>query len=513
MNALILACCGAVFSLTFPPIGLWFLLLALVPLFLLCAQSESAKASFWYGFAFAVGFFSLHILWLPQSFSASFGNGFWATYPPILAVLGVMWGLVTWLSRFLGGRSGVTLALLPALWVLMEWARAQGIFAFPWGQLGYMWLHTPLAQLADIQGVYGLSFFTAVLTSLIALPFLPQRRPDYGFDKRRGFNWLPLGAVAVLLVLAFFYSSNRVQTIVQRLKPEHKALLVQGATDPFGRNVGESDDFTVYNRLTSSATAKDTVLEGLDLIIWPEGALLDPIIGTEAGQQQRDILMQSSQSVPIITGGSGPSEEANRASYNSVYSIVDASILDRFDKMILVPFGEVFPLYNQLSWIYNPIFRAFGLPPQAGRSYGQDVHALKTPLGKVAAYICYESVIPKIPRDMVKEGAQVLINISNDAWFSHGNGAAQHFAMGSMRAIESRRYLLRVGNDGITALVNPLGQAKPRLERGVSDSLAVEFAMLEQETLYVRYGDIWLIILLVYAALAAVVGLLARNDD
>ena len=135
----------------------------------------------------------------------------------------------------------------------------------------------------------------------------------------------------------------------------------------------------------------------------------------------------------------------------------------------------------------------------SSRPPGDEVSALRLPDTDAAVYICYESVFPHVTRQMVAQGAEVLVNISNDAWFGRGQGARQHFEMGNMRAIETRRYLLRAGNDGITALVNPFGEVEARLPRGVQDTLLVDYRLREGKTLYVRFGDVLIILLAVFA--------------
>ena len=180
----------------------------------------------------------------------------WIIYPPVVLVLGIFWGIVTGLSRLLGRRGAGTLWLLPALWILMEWARTQGVFAFPWGTLGYMWLGTPVAQLADIAGVYGLSFLTAAVTSLLAAPFVV----------RGVMLWLPPLIAALLLGLGWLDGLSILRET--EVPATQTALLVQGNTDPLGRAVGQVRDTDVYLDLTRQALAG---AEPVDLVVWPEG--------------------------------------------------------------------------------------------------------------------------------------------------------------------------------------------------------------------------------------------------
>ncbi len=484
-RALLAALCGALLSAALPAVGFWPLGLALVPLFVLVARSARVKDAFGLGFFFSLAFFALYIFWLPQSLSSPtlFGPVAWIIYPPVVLVLGIFWGVVTGLSRLLGRRGAGTLWLLPALWILMEWARTQGVFAFPWGTLGYMWLGTPVAQLADIAGVYGLSFLTAAVTSLLAAPFVA----------RGVMLWLPPLIAALLLGLGWLDGLSILRET--EVPATQTALLVQGNTDPLGRAVGQVRDTDVYLDLTRQALAG---AEPVDLVVWPEGVVLDyPNLELSDLEDVRRTIQESAGGAPVVTGG--VATEGGRA-YNSVYSLANSLVVDRFDKVYLVPFGEAFPLIGPLEPLYRVIFGWFGLGLLDSRTPGSVIKPLETPLGPAATYICYESVFPQVARQMVRDGAGVLINISNDAWFGRGRGAEQHFDMGRMRAIETRRYLLRDGNNGVTALVDPFGRTLERLPRAEAATLRVDYGLNDTVTPYVRYGDVLVLALAVFAA-------------
>src|SRR5690625_3996230 len=172
-QALTALTCGVLLTLALPPTSLWPALLMLGPLFVLVANSGGFRRAFLLGFWFGLGFFTLYLLWLPASLSQPdwLGPLFWLLYPPLLLILASFWGLATGLSRLVGGRGRPTLVLLPAAWVLTELLRSVGYFAFPWGTLGYLWLDTPVAQLADLIGVNGLSLLTVSVVALLSAPF------------------------------------------------------------------------------------------------------------------------------------------------------------------------------------------------------------------------------------------------------------------------------------------------------------------------------------------------------
>lgn len=502
IRILLTLACGVIVSAASPEVGAWPLVIAVVPFFALVASSERARGAFWLGFSFGIGFFALHLLWLPTSFSDLFGAVSWIIYPPLILALGCFWGLVTWLSHLLGKRGQGTLWLLPALWVLMEWLRSLGTFAFPWGFLGYIWVGTPLAQLADLAGVYGLSFLTALLASLLASLFVAPEGDLAGRLARASF---PISIALLLVTLSLAYSASRLTEVLPQ--EERRALLVQGDTDPLGRAMGTEHDLDVYVRLTE--TAIETLEESPDLVIWPEGATIGGEVEGPEGQADRERIQASAGDTAVVAGSS---IFENDRSFNRVFSLSDNEIQGRYDKVYLVPFGESVPFSNVLQPVYDVVYGWFGFARFFGRTPGESITPLSTPEADVAAYICYESVFPQVSRQMVAEGAEVLINISNDAWFGRGGGARQHFLMGSLRAIETRRYLLRVGNDGITGVVDPLGRVREELPRGGERTMLASYQNLQEESFYVRFGD-WLIALLILYALGVSVAQLLRGES
>jgi apolipoprotein N-acyltransferase len=500
---------GAVLSAALPPVGLWFCFLALVPLFIVVATAERPRQTFWFGFFFAIGFFALHLFWLPNSLSQLFGVFIWATFPPMVVILGCFWGLVTYSSRLVGGRGFGTLLLLPPFWLLMEWARTHGIFAFPWGSLGYLWLGTPLVQAADLAGSYGLSLVTLVASAFLAAPFVQSRERTVIFGRRRQSRaWWSIPVAAALLAWVWVYGLFRLEQPLPT--PDRSVLLVQGNTDPLGRALGQSDDTTVYVDLTRDAMM--SLASPPSLVVWPEGAILnESAMEGDAGEALRERLQASIGDATLITGMSlwEYDDQSTPLGYNRVYGLADATVTDKYDKIVLVPFGERLPFFNALRPIYNLVYPLFGLGAYT-RVPGELAKPLTAPDLTAAVYICYESVFPQIPRQQVKRGGEVLINITNDAWFGSGNGAEQHFLMGTMRAIETKRYLLRAGNDGVTAVVDPYGRVLERLERHIPAALVGEYAVMNGQTLYVRWGD-WIIwVVLIYAVLVVVVRTLNR---
>jgi apolipoprotein N-acyltransferase len=503
MSLLLAAAAGVLLSAALPPTGIWPAALALALLFGLVSHAERPRDAFALGAAFALGFYALYILWLPMSFAdpGMLGPFFWLLYPLLLVALAIMWGLVTGLASLVAGRGGSVLVVLPFLWVLMEWGRTQGYFGFPWGTIGYLWLDTPVAQAASVVGVSGLSLLTALLAAGFAAPFSPRgshRLAREGIGVARIVA--PVGAVVALAALWWWGAS----VLREEVGPTPvTALLVQPNVDPFARAASARSELDIHTAVTE--IGRGAMAAQPDLVVWPEGAVIGFELEGSAGLWVRERIQESAPESEFIVGGRGRGPGAGT---NSAFSLTGAEVRDRYDKHVLVPFGERWPLLESAAPLYRTVFGLLNLPMLANTAAGTYARPLATGLGPVAAIICYESVFPDVPATMVREGARVIVNITNDAWFARGNGAPQHFDMGRMRAIETRRFILRSANDGITGAVDPYGRIIAALPRGVASQVPVRFGLRDELTPFVRYGMWWphaLLALTLVTALGAIV--------
>ncbi|MEX2502644.1 MAG: apolipoprotein N-acyltransferase [Trueperaceae bacterium] len=484
VRAAIAFLCGLIVSFAAPPDARPLLLLALPVAFGLIAISSGPRDAFGVGAAFAVGFFGLHVLWLPVAFSALLTPFFWVTFPLLLAALAAFWGGTAALARWVGGPGRGTLAVLAPLWVGVEMLRSVGFIGFPWGTLGYAWVGTPVAQWADLVGVHGLSLLTTASAAALAAPFVPAvRGARGGVRSTRPPLLAPLLAVAVLIA-AWTGGAARFASLSAALpEPDRTALLVQGNVDPLGRAITPRQELDVHLDLTAEGALRAPAPP--DLVVWPEGAVLGFPLEGFRGEPARSAIQASAPGTAFVVGGRG---SADGGSTNAVFALEQAQIRGRYDKHVLVPFGERWPLLNVARPLYRAVFGLLGLPMLQNTVPGPGPAPLSLNGNAVGAYVCYESVFSRVPRGMVADGAELLINVTNDAWFGTGAGAVQHFAMGNLRAIETRRWLLRAGNDGITAAVDPTGTVTQRLPQGVADTLSVRYAHATGLTPYVRYG-------------------------
>ena len=441
----------------------WLAILPLAVVLYVVARERTprlaARAAFWAGLAF----WTTHLFWLPQSFNQDFGPIVWSFMPFIWLIEAGFWAITAYLAALAVGptaRPATRLAAFTLGLLVLDYLRGLGPFAFPWGNFGYLLLNTPLAQAAALGGVHLLAAIALALAAgAAALAWLDTRA---------------LKATAVVVLAALAYAALRPAT-----PPATVAVrLVQGNIDPLHRALATGlNDLLTYQRLSGPASGR--------LVIWPEAAVLLP-----------DAL---GARLPNLLSGVADYSRGPRA--NVVAAINNGRLLGETSKGHLVPFGEFFPARRALAFIYDPIFASMGLPGYASAEPDPLRHVLPVPGASVGAYVCYDSVFPDIARAYANNGADVLVNVSNDGWFGATPGVEQHFQMGRLRAIEQDRFVLRAGNTGITAVIDPRGHVVSRLAPRVPGVLDGRFAPIRTRTLYARLGDwpAWL------AALALVI--------
>jgi len=446
--------------LAFPPLNLTvFAPLALTPLLLALIWEPRPWHRFLLGYAAGNVYWFATCYWIQFVLEVHGGMGPWGGWGSFL-LFSLAKSLHLALFAMLAGvlvPRWYAIPAVAALWTGIE--RTHGTFGFAWLALGNAGIDMALPmRLAPIIGVYGLSFFFALIAAGIAL--LIVRRP------RQELAWLGLLLVVIVLPpLPDATPGDRTAVLVQPDIPE-EADWTPVTADAAQRRL--------VNITTSAAAAGPT-----DLMIWPESP--GPFYySNDPGFRDKVNALARDQHAPLIFGTVAFTEKEQPLN-SAVMLSSDGRPVDRYDKMYLVPFGEFIP----------PLFGWVNRISQEAGDFVPGKRVVVSPAGdmRVGTFICYESAFPHLVRQFTKQGANVLVNISNDGYFGHSVAREQHLLLVRMRAAENRRWLLRATNDGITAVIDPAGRITGRLPMYQESTGRMKFALESGTTPYTDLGD------------------------
>lgn len=403
-----------------------------------------------------------------------------------LALFPALTALIT--SRLFSRAGPAAVLLMPAVWVATEFARGYLFGGFPWVPLGNSQVTVlPVAQLASVLGVYGLSALVALVNAAIAYAVLTSGRAR-------------ASAIAgIVLVLALVGGWGAMRVADGSLTREGLPLrvgLIQG-------NIAQADKWNPREArrivTTYLAMTRDAVGRGAEFVIWPESSTPFMFEEDEAGESLVRGLARE-VGVPMLLGSDQieRTPESTRL-FNAAFALSSSGDTTAvYRKIHLVPFGEYIPFKNVLYFVSPLVERLTDFSPGTG--------VVMLPVGAhvVSTAICYEVVYPSLIRQAVVDGSQLLTTITNDAWYGESSAPHQHFALASMRAIEQGRYLARAANTGISGVVDPYGRVVSRSAIFEQAALVEEVRLLTGRTMYSRIGDAiaYLAIAVTLAALA-----------
>ncbi len=492
-RALVLLC-GILLVLSFPKYDLsllaWF---ALVPYFLAVHDREASEA-FWLGWLAGGIYFLGTVNWVTITMER------YGKLPVVIslflmlllvAYLGLYVGIFGFLLKYLAPRSAKTqgvfpltlVILAPSLWVTLEFLRGHLLTGFPWVLLGYsQYRILPIIQIADVTSVYGVSFLIVMVNAALYLIIRrfwtgggPEAKTATAFSVAIGISFL-------LVLLSLSYGYWRMIRLSSDHGPMIKVAAIQG-------NIPQDVKWDERYRKATIETYQRLTLKVLpdhpDLVIWPESAVPFLFESDRTGQQEI-IPFVKGQGFYLLFGSPGV-KLLNRQLQlqNSAYLLSDqGSIQGRYDKIHLVPFGEYVPLSSLLFFV-NKLVEGIG-----DFTPGEDYTVMDLPKGKTGTVICFEVIFPELVREFVRNGAQLMTTITNDAWFGRSSAAFQHFSMVVFRAVENRVAFARAANTGISGFIEPTGRIIQQSPLFVEAALISELPLSQGGlTLYTRWGD------------------------
>jgi len=447
-------------NLVFPDFGLpWLAPLALTPLLIALAREPRPL------WRFLLGEFTGIVYWLGVCYWIQFvlevhggmGRwGGWGTFALFCLAKAVHLAVFSLLAGVLL-PTPFAIPAIAALWTGIE--RTHGTFGFAWLTLGNAAIDMPLPmRLAPFVGVYGISFLFTLTAATVTLLILHR--------SRRHLYWLAV--IPALLLLPELPAPET---------PTETAVVVQP-------NMSEEEQWTY----ATAAEARDHLIavsleaaqhSSAKLIVWPEvpGPIYyyrDPKFHEEATNLARDTHAYFLFGTVAETPQGAPLNSA-------VLLRPDGRLVDRYDKINLVPFGEFVPRF--FGFVNRITQEAGDFAP------GNRIVVFPLDDHRMGAFICYESVFPDEVREFVRQGANLLLNLSNDGYFGHSAAREQHLEIARMRAVENRRWLLRSTNDGITAVIDPGGRVQLRLPMYQETMANMNFAYATDTTFYTQHGD------------------------
>jgi apolipoprotein N-acyltransferase len=470
---------GGLTTLAFAPFGLWPL--ALVgPALLFRIWLKRERAGFAPGLLYGLGLMGSGVTWLYVSI-AQFGDIGWLL--PILItalfvlIVSLYYGLTGWLVGRIDSSSRLKLvAVFPVVWVLVEWLRGWLFTGFPWLQLGYAMIDTPLAGYAPLLGGLGVSFMVVLSSGLFLL------LPEAGRVRRSA-------AFALLLIWGTGWGLLQISW-GQPVGEPLKVALIQG-------NIPQHQKWELEQLLPTLTRYATHTREhfGVDLIVWPETAV-------SAFQYQVDepFLKPLEQALQRhgsqLVFGVVQLDPDGRRYYNAMVAMGEQR--DHYYKRHLVPFTEYLP-FKSVLW---PLVDFFTIPMSDFTAGSKAKPLMQVGRYQVGMSICYEDAFGSESAQALPEAAY-LINASNDAWFGDSLAPPQHLQIARMRALETERYLLRATNTGISAVIGPKGEllaSAPLLQEAVVEA---QIQPMSGSTPFGRLGNLPLLGLL---ALTFVIG-------
>ncbi|HEX3577629.1 MAG TPA: apolipoprotein N-acyltransferase [Thermoanaerobaculia bacterium] len=483
---------GVLFALAFPDYSIaWLAFVAFVPLLYAIVNAKSARQAFLFGWTSQTIAWLMMVPWVVRVMSHYGGLPYFTGVAIFVAMslylglYGALFGLVVYALKL--RERFLPWLLVPLAWAAIELARTYLLTGFPWNLLGAAIVdYTPLIQIDRFAGPYLLGFL--VLLPAVTITWLLTQRPHPMLRMMVG------SAVAIVMFVwwATGYVREKIATMDTRDQIYTAALLQPNISQEMRWN--DANVIAIFQRMMSMTDVASR--SGADVIIWPESTV--PLSYAMTGFYRDAIESFSAQhKADIILGSVAEDPSQPDKLWNAAFLASGGKTIGHYDKIRLVPFGEYVPLRKML-------FFAKKLVHAVGEfEFGTNDNPL---IGKHAygPAICYEVVYPQITRTQVLHGADVLVTITNDAWYDGTSAPRQHLNQARLRAIEDDRWLLRAATTGISAWVDPTGRVVQEIPMGHEGILLARFAARKTVTPYVRYGD-WFAYLSVVVVMIALV--------
>ena len=482
--AFILGCLG---SLGLAPFNIFLVtLLSLVFSIYLLEKLDSLKKAFCIGLFYGMGFYISSLYWIAISFKVANMGGYLLGSLAVFILcffLSLFSGLAYFFIKRFSKKNNIFFNSLLIIFIFsfFDWIKGNILWGFPWTPISVIWSFNSktLAPFAYL-GIWGYSLLTYCLVVSI-----------YLFNKN-----LKLSIAFFIPFVTIFFFSNFFKKNIENIFQEFEVRLVQP-------NITQSDKWdtekTLINYQKLLDLSKNYSGKRIDLVIWPETSVLFDI---QKNKEKNFMLRQNSKNIESIIIGGIRREKIHKKNkiYNSLFLIDNKnSSIMYHDKLKLVPFGEYIPFRN---WLKNYKILLGGIDFSSGSNL--NILKLNNDL-KILPLICYEVIFPNITRTNNKY--DLIVNITNDAWFGRSRGPYQHLALSRIRAVLEGKYMLRVANTGISSIIDYNGTVLERININTSGVIDKKLVLYKKNTLYTYLQDtIFFISLAVLILVLTVIG-------
>ncbi|MGO9137429.1 MAG: apolipoprotein N-acyltransferase [Syntrophales bacterium] len=499
---------GILLFLSFPKHGAGIMVwVALIPLFFALGDTDDIREGLIAGFVAGLAF-NIGIMYWITFVVVHYGHLAYSIGILLMVLVAAYLSIYVALFAagvvYFSGKGIARIIAAPALWTCLEYGKSHLFTGFPWENLAYsQYVNRYLIQAVDITGTYGITF-VIILVNVVIYDAMRKR-----FRGRRVMGEVVMCCMVMLGIYAYGYIRTGQIEKSSRAAETIDVAVVQGNID---QSVKWNPDFqndtiSVYKNLSLTKTSS---MHGLT--VWPETAV--PFFFQDANKMQSEILDIARISEDWLLFGSPSYPTACGTDAECAFFLNSAFLLSpqgkvhgRFDKVHLVPYGEYVPLRKMFPFI-NKLVVGVG-DFRSGEGY----NPLTMNDHKLGILICYEGIFPEASRTYKKKGADLLVNITNDAWFGRTSAPYQHLSMSIFRAVENRLYMVRSANTGISAIIDPTGRIVAQTELFERTALRNPIRFLNDKTFYSIYGDVFVLICMTILVCSIIISLRRRNVD
>ncbi|MCL4542306.1 MAG: apolipoprotein N-acyltransferase [Deltaproteobacteria bacterium] len=498
VKALLSVLSGLLIAFLFPDFNFEFLAwFALIPLLYVINKSGGFKESFFYGFIAGLVSYVVIMYWIVYTVHV-FGN-----LPYYIAVFALLL-LSAYLSLYIALFAGFSkillnnykrlgIILIPSCWVFFEFLKSNLLTGFPWENLGFsQYLNLSFIQISNIIGAFGLSFIIVLINySIFHFIFFKNE-----MSKRQAlFELILVLFVFISVILYGYYNVYSVGASLKNKKPLEVAL-IQGNIGMFQKwKITKKRTTRIYLNLT-----KESLKYKPKIVVWPETAL-PYIISFYPRYWSRVMDFVKKNNIDLVFGTIGARFfDGKYRYYNRDYMFGKSGEYSYYDKNHLVPFGEYVPLRHRFPFLAH-ILKGAGI---GDFTPGKKFRILEAGKIKAGSMICYEAYFDSLVRNFSKDGANLLISITDDAWYGKTAAPYQDMSMTVFSAVENDRYVARAGNSGISGIISPDGRILEETNIFKRTFMEGYVRLINKKTFFALYGNIFAYVVMALFSLSLI---------